>query len=92
MKRTAQKFMRDNMQTQIQKQMKALYPNFEFEHQFLRLPIQPKIIVYSNLASVDRFISQYIPFHSGSSLFSSSSTPRLPAKATRPSPDKSQPS
>lgn len=90
MKKVAQKFMRDNMQQNIQKQMKALYPNFEFEHQFLRLPVYPKIILYSNVASVDHFISQYILIDSGSSPSLSSSTLNHLAKVMRSSLDKLQ--
>lgn len=91
MRKFAQKFMRDNMQQKIQNQMKSLYPNFEFEHQFMKLPTYPKIILYSNASSVDQFISQYIPLNSGSSLSSSSSTQNLPAIAMKFLPNKLQP-
>lgn len=91
MRKVAQKFMRDNMQQKIQNQMKSLNPNFEFEHQFMKLPTYPKIILYSNASSVDQFISQYIQINSGSSQSSGSSTPNQPAIATKFSPDKLQP-
>lgn len=58
MRKVAQKFMRDNMQQKIQNQMKKLNPNFEFEHQFMKLPNYPKVILYSNAPAVDLFISQ----------------------------------
>ena len=59
MRKVAMKYMRDNMQQKIQNQMKNFHPNFEFEHQFMKLPNYPKIILYSNVPGVDQFISQY---------------------------------
>lgn len=72
MRKVAQKFVRDNMQQKIQNHMKTLYPNFEFEHQFLKLPVYPKVILYTNVPSVDRLISQYPRLYAGSSPSSSS--------------------
>ena len=58
MRKIADKFFRDNMQQSILNQVRKAHPNFEFEHRFMRLPVYSKIILYSNVQSVDSFASQ----------------------------------
>ncbi len=58
MRKLASKFLRDNLDNKITNEFRKVYPHFEFEHRYRRMPTYPKIILYSNLASVDRFIEQ----------------------------------
>ena len=58
MRKVAQKFIRDNQESKITSMFKSLYPNFEYEHRLLKMPIFPKIVVYSNVASVDRYLEE----------------------------------
>lgn len=59
MKKYMAKAIRDNYDTNVLRAFRKFYPNFEYEHRFLKLPLYPKIILYSNVASVDRFLEQY---------------------------------
>lgn len=56
MRKITNKFWRDNFEARVTNQFRKMYPHFEFEHQFRRLPIAPKIVLYSNVPSVDKFI------------------------------------
>lgn len=58
MKTVFRKMARDNMEAKIVEQYRQLFPHFEMDAQFMRVPTYPKIVLYSNVASVDRFIEK----------------------------------
>lgn len=58
MRKIANKMFRDNYETLINNKFRRLYPHFEFEYSFLRLPSYPKIVLYSNVPTIDKFVSQ----------------------------------
>lgn len=58
MKKLAQRLFRDNLDTNVLHQFKKKYPHFEYERKFRRIPLYPKIVLYSNVTSVDRFLEQ----------------------------------
>lgn len=59
MKAVANKYMRARLEVDTIKQLKKQYPHFEFEHRIRKVPIYPKIVVYSSVASVDKFLERY---------------------------------
>ena len=60
MKALNEKFLRSNMERIIVQHYKNIYPHFEFEQNARKVPLYPKIVVYSNVASVDKFLEQYL--------------------------------
>jgi hypothetical protein len=62
MRKASEKLFRDNFNNMVTNQYRKLYPHFEFEHKFRRLPLYPKVILYSNVPSVEKFAEQY-PLH-----------------------------
>lgn len=56
MRKIANKMFRDNYETLINNKFRRLYPHFEFEQSFLRLPAYPKIVLYSNVPTIDKFV------------------------------------
>lgn len=60
MKKLANKMMRDGFENSVTNAFRKMYPNFEYEHRLRRLPLYPKIVLYSNVASVDRFMEKYL--------------------------------
>ena len=71
------RYLRDNLEAHIVQNYRRIFPHFEMESQFMRIPTHPKIILYSNVASVDKFIEKLQIPNSASSPSSSSST-RIP--------------
>ena len=59
MKTLAQKMLRGRVEQDIIKGLKKKYPHFEIEQSMRKVPINPKIVVYSNVASVDKFLEEY---------------------------------
>ena len=60
MKKASQRLFRDNFDNLVTERYRKLYPHFEFEHRFRRLPLFPKVVLYSNVSSVEKFVEQYI--------------------------------
>lgn len=58
MRQVANKFIRDNLDNRITNQFRKAFPHFEFEYRFRRLPIYPKIVLYTNVGSAERYIEQ----------------------------------
>lgn len=56
MKALAQKLLRGSIEQDVIKGLRKKYPHFEIEHRFRKIPTFPKIVVYSSIASVDKFL------------------------------------
>ncbi len=67
MKKFANYAHRSQLDHQIMNQLRKQIPHFEFEHRLRRSVYHPKIILYSSLASTDKFIQQYSWPYLGSS-------------------------
>lgn len=59
MKAVAQKFLRGRLDVDVVNQLKKKYPHLEFEHRLRKIPTYPKIVVYSSVSSVDKFLERY---------------------------------